>query len=126
MFALQSTLHRLLPRSRFEWCLYFFVLLCPLRLWVFSCLMFPKDPAAVRTMYRSPDGDFEYFVLINALAKGHIGENSTYESSGSGVQSFPFASVAYHVLGTAVLGPLWGYVLADIFVTFLFFFIFRS
>jgi hypothetical protein len=87
--------------------------------------MFPKDPAAVRVMYRSPEGDFEYFVLINALAKGDLGENAIYESSGSGVQSFPVASVAYHVAGVALLGSLWGYMLADIFVTFLFFFIFR-
>jgi hypothetical protein len=125
MSALQSTLHRLLPKSRLEWCLYFFVLLCPLRPWVLSWLIFPKDPAAVRVMYRSPEGDFEYFVLINALAKGHFGEESTCESSGSGVQSFPVASVAYHAVGAALLGPLWGYMLADIFVTFLFFFIFR-
>jgi hypothetical protein len=77
-------------------------------------------------MYRSPQGDYEYFVLINELAKGHFGEFATYELKGSGVQSFPAASVIFHAIGTVIFGPLAGYILGDVIVTFLFFLVLRS
>jgi hypothetical protein len=126
MPAFRSALCRLLPKSRLEWGLYLFILLCAIRPWALSWILFPHDPPSVRVIYHSSDGDFEYYILINTMAKGNFGEHAIYESRGTGVQSFPFASMIYHVLGTALLGPLGGYILADIVVTFLFFFIFRS
>ena len=80
----------------------------------------------MRTIYHTPEGDYEYFILTNALAKGNFGENAVYELQHTGVQSFPVASVVFHVVSVALFGSLWGYVVADIIVTALFFFTFRA
>jgi len=125
MSFVRSTLVWILPKSRLEWALYLFVLLCAIRPWALGWVLYPHDPEAARVIYRAPFGDTEYFPIINSLARGNLGEGAVYEAHGTGVISFPIASMIIHVAGTALAGPLWGYIGADIVVTFLFFFVFR-
>jgi hypothetical protein len=113
-------------RSGWEWALYVYVILCALRPWIVGAALFPRDPAAVRVIYRSPMGDIQYFPMINALAGGNFGENAVYESWGKGVESFPFASLIFHAGATAIFGSYAGYLLADVVVTLAFFFLFRT
>jgi hypothetical protein len=124
--SLRIYLSYIAPQFRLEWALYAFVLLCALRPWILTWVLFPHDSAFVRTIYRSPDGEAEYFPMINALGKGELGEFAIYESRGAGIQTFPLASIAYHSLGAAFLGPLWGYMAADVVVTFIFFLVLRA
>lgn len=117
---------RWFSRSPWEWALILYVILCAIRPWAISAILFPNDPAAVHVIYRSPMGDIQYFPMINALAQGNVGENAVFESFGKGVESFPVASLVFHVMGAALLGSYWGYLLADMVVTVAFFLLFRA
>ncbi len=98
--------------------------------WVFACLAglsaavpyaqarrkWPGEPASVSVIYRHPSGDIQYFPMVAALARGEFGEFTLKEEAGTGVWSFPFASLAWHAAGFALSGK-YGFALADMAVT---------
>ncbi len=58
-------------------------------------------------------GDTEIFPVIQALARGRLGEFMTVEDFGRGLLSYPFPSIALHAICVRIFG-LAGYIAGDI------------
>jgi hypothetical protein len=80
--------------------------------WIVAALQL-QEPLSVTALYRV--GDIEYFPLVTALSKLQFGEFALKELQGTGLSSFPFASVWLHALLYRFLG-VWGYIAADALV----------
>lgn len=73
----------------------------------------PGEPASVATLYRHRAGDVQYFPLVAALARGEVREFTVREAAGTGILSFPVASLAVHAACWRAFGPATGTLLAD-------------
>src|SRR5207244_3146161 len=70
-------------------------------------------------MFR-PWGDSDYYQQVAALAHLQLGETVVKEFAGTGVRSFPFASIVVHSVLFRLAG-VYGFIVGDIVVTILFF-----
>jgi hypothetical protein len=97
------------------------ILLSALAPWIASRVSFPDEPFDVSIIYRSAEGDIQYFPLIAQLARGTLTDRTLKETEGTSVRSFPFATLLPHALSVAALGQ-YGFVVADVLVALAYFF----
>jgi hypothetical protein len=91
------------------------ILFSALAPWVSSRVSFPNEPFDVSVIYRSREGDIQYFPLIAQFARGTITDGTLKETEGSTLRSFPFATLLPHAFSVAVFGQ-YGFVVADVLV----------
>ncbi|MGB7924618.1 MAG: hypothetical protein WCF57_15360 [Pyrinomonadaceae bacterium] len=95
-----------------------FVVAIGLAYWVASSIIRPNLTLDQAILFR-PCGDPDYLPQVAALAHLEFGETSVREKAGTGVRSFPFASVLLHATLLRLLGDA-GFIVADILVFILY------
>src|SRR2546429_8571242 len=85
--------------------------------WIWSLYLHPGTALDLLLMFR-PSGDPDYFPGMSAFARLQLSETVVRESTGTGLRSFPFASVALHAFFYRFAGVA-GFIGADVLVTFL-------
>lgn len=83
--------------------------------WISSRLFFPNEPFDVSVIYRSKEGDVEYFPLIEQLARGTITDGTIKETQGAILRAFPHATLLPHAVTVAAFGK-YGFPVADVLV----------
>lgn len=88
------------------------VLFIALSYWIGSAIIRPEIKLDQAILFH-PEGDSDYLPAVSALSRLEFGEASLLEKAGTGVRSFPFASVVLHAVLVGFLGDP-GFVVADL------------
>ncbi len=81
--------------------------------WIVSRIAFPAEPFDASVIYRSQEGDIEYFPLVAELARGTVTDETIKESRGALLRPFPHVTLLPHAVSVAAFGS-YGFVVADV------------
>lgn len=85
------------------------------------CFFLNKEQLEVMMLYNTGlEGDAQYYQFLPYLGNLQLGESQVYELQGEGIIGFSLPSMLLHSLLFARLG-VFGFILADIIITYLFF-----